>query len=256
MNAIQATTESAPDAAHESQAIDELASAPASELADEQQPASAEDDERATAAESSESDERAADAPGGEHAVTGGEEPSGESEGGEAGDLRPDRRKLEEQLEALKRKELELRRALMIADHPELAEPIRILEGRIYAIGRAEAKLAQGLSKAEARRRDNIEKKLASLREKRAELDTQIGALETELGGLGADRTQVYEAERREAVEQLLVALGTHEAAFRSAGIEASSLVPDLPRWLPEVEALAEAFVARRSDATAPEDAR
>ena len=41
----------------------------------------------------------------------------------------PDRKKIEEQLGALKRKEAELRRALAIADHPALAEAIRALEG-------------------------------------------------------------------------------------------------------------------------------
>lgn len=159
---------------------------------------------------------------------------------------KPDRRKLEEQLETLKRKEFELRRALTIADHPALTDAIRELEGRAYAITRAEAKLAQGLSKAEERRRDTLEKKLGSLREKRAELDTQIGELETELQALGAERGALFAAERRDALEQLLVVLGTHEPAFRGAGLDATSLVPEIARFLPEIESLAQRLVAAR----------
>ena len=90
-----------------------------------------------------------------------------QSSGGEPSEpasvAKPDRRKLEEQLESLKRKEFELRRALTIADHPVLADAIRELEGRAYAVARAEGKLAQGLSKAEERRRDTLEKKLGTI---------------------------------------------------------------------------------------------
>ena len=159
---------------------------------------------------------------------------------------KPDRRKLEEQLEALKRKELELRRALVIADHPALAEGIRVLEGRVFALTRSEERLAQGLSKSEARRKDVIEKKLASLHEKRAELDAQIATLDEELGALGAERQQAFEAERRDAIEQLLVALGTHEPALRQAGLDPIALVPELSRFLPDVKSLAESLVSAR----------
>ena len=161
-----------------------------------------------------------------------------------------DRRKLEEQLEALKRKESELRRALTLADHPALAETVRVLEGRIYAVARVEAKLVQGPSKSEARRRETIAKKLASLQEKRAEIDAQITQLEAELTALGADRTQVYESERREALAQLMVTLSTSEAQFREAGIEVTTLVPELARLLPELEQLAEGMVAARDAAS------
>jgi chromosome segregation ATPase len=150
-----------------------------------------------------------------------------------------DRKKLAEQLGALKRKEFELRRALAAAEHPELAESIRLLEGRAFSVSRAEAKLAQGLSKSEARRREVIEKKLGSLRDKRSELDTQIGALEAELGELGADRLTTFGQEREQALEQLLIALGTHEVALRAAGLDPSHLVPEIAGWLPELEALA-----------------
>jgi chromosome segregation ATPase len=177
-------------------------------------------------------------------------EPSGNPQSGEeptdAAAAKVDRRKLEEQLHVLKRKEFELRRALVIADHPELADVIRVLEGRAYALTRAEAKLAQGLTKAEERRRETTEKKLSSLREKRAELDAQIGALESELRSLGAERMQVFEAEQRQALEQLLVALGTHEPALRAAELDAASLVPELAGFLPKIQALAETLVAAR----------
>lgn len=157
-----------------------------------------------------------------------------------------DRRKLEEQLEALKRKESELRRALTLADHPELVEAVRVLEGRIYSVARVEAKLAQGPSKSEARRRETIGKKLASLHEKRAELDAQIAQLDAELSALGADRTQVYEGERREALENLMATLSSSQDQFREAGIEITTLVPELVRLMPEIEQLAEGFVAAR----------
>ena len=168
--------------------------------------------------------------------------------GADGTDERPTRKRLEEQLEALKRKETELRRALVIADHPELADAIRALQGRAYAIGRVEAKLAQGLSKAEERRRETLDKKLATLCAKRDELNTQIGALETELHALGAERTAAIELERKQALEQLLIALGTHEPSLRAAGIDASTLVPELNQWLPEIEGLAERLVAERGE--------
>jgi hypothetical protein len=151
-----------------------------------------------------------------------------------------ERKRLAEQLEALKRKEFELRRALAAADHPEVAEAIRTIEGRAFAVSRAEAKLAQGFSKSEARRRDVIEKKLGTLREKRAELDSQIGTLESELGGLGADRLATFESERQSALEQLMIAMASHDAALRAAGLDPSNLVPEIARWLPELDALAE----------------
>jgi chromosome segregation ATPase len=150
-----------------------------------------------------------------------------------------DRKRLAEQLSALKRKEFELRRALAAADHPELADAIRLIEARAFVVARAETKLAQGFSKTEARRREVIEKKLGSLRDKRAELDTQIGTLETELRGLGSDRLATFGQERQEALKQLLIVLGTHEAALHDAGLDPASLVPEIEGWLPELEALA-----------------
>jgi hypothetical protein len=155
-----------------------------------------------------------------------------------------ERKRLAEQLHALKRKEFEIRRALAATDHPDLAEAIRTLEGRAFTVSRAEAKLAQGFSKSEARRREVIDKKLGTLRAKREELDTQITALETELGGLGADRLSTFESERQTALEQLMIAMAQHANEFRAANLEPSSLVPEIEGWLPELEAIAKKLSA------------
>ncbi|MET0390398.1 MAG: hypothetical protein ABW321_30780 [Polyangiales bacterium] len=164
---------------------------------------------------------------------------------GESGKSGPaDRKRLAEQLDALKRKESELRRALVVADHPELGDAVRAIQGRAYAVTRAEEQLAQGLSKSEARRRETIDKKLTSLREKRAELDTQITALEQEQESLGTDRLSTFQSERRQALEQLLIALGLHEPALQAVGVESSSLIPELSRWLPEIETIARELTA------------
>lgn len=152
---------------------------------------------------------------------------------------RSERRRLEEQLEALKRKESELRRALAISDHPALADAIRLLEGHAYALGRVEAKMAQGLSKTEERRRETLEKKVTGLREKRAELDAELATLEGELSQLGEQRTAGLHAERSEALGRLIETMHAHHGALRVAGLEAGQLVPEIAQWMPEVEALA-----------------
>ena len=185
-----------------------------------------------------------------ENETTSTETPEAPLPGAEASEAeRPMRKKLEEQLEALKRKEVELRRALVMADHPELADAIRVLQGRTYALERVEVKLAQGLSKAELRRRETLQKKRASLGDRRAELDLQIAELDGELNALGTERQQGFEAERRQALEELLVALGTHDPALHEAGIEATELVPEMARWLPEIEALAETLAGQKTRA-------
>jgi len=150
-----------------------------------------------------------------------------------------DRKRLAEQLDALKRKEAELRRALAVADHPELAEAVRLLEAAAFCVTRAENKLSQGFSKSEARRREVIEKKLASLRDKRSELDTQIAAFEEELAGLGTQRIAEFELERKNALKDLMIALATHDAALSASGLEAHALVPEIAGWMPELEAVA-----------------
>lgn len=151
-----------------------------------------------------------------------------------------DKRRLEEQLEALKRRELELRRAIAVADHPELADAIRLLEGRLYSLTRAEAKLSQGLSKSEERRKETLEKKVAALCEKRAELDAQIGELEGELHGLTLARTASLEKERDQALEALVATLGEHAGALSAKGLDVAVLVPEIGERMPQIRATAE----------------
>lgn len=147
-----------------------------------------------------------------------------------------DRKRLAEQLDALKRKESELRRAIAVTDHPELAEAIQSIESSAANVARAQAKLAQGFSKTQARKRDAVEKKLGSLRGKRAELDGQIAALEAELGGLGAEEVTAFEQERQQALGELRAVLATHAPALQAAGLEPAALVPELNAWLGELE--------------------
>lgn len=155
-----------------------------------------------------------------------------------------EKKRIEEQLEALKRRESELRRALATASHPELADAIRLIEGRAYALSRVEAKMAEGLSKSEERRKQTVEKKRAGLQEKRDELNVQIAVLDAELASLGIERTQAFERERRSAMEQLLAALGAHGAELATVGLEPGQLVPDIARWMPEIQGLAEELTA------------
>jgi chromosome segregation ATPase len=156
-----------------------------------------------------------------------------------AEDISP-RRKIEEQLAALKKKEAELRRALAVVDHPELGDALREIEGRVYGVTRAEAKLAQGLSKAEERKKETLEKKLAAAMSKKAEIDAQIAEIEAELAPLGQERHRAAEEERKEALLALLATFTGHEKLLEVAGLDVPQLVPELARLLPEVRALAD----------------
>jgi DNA repair exonuclease SbcCD ATPase subunit len=156
-----------------------------------------------------------------------------------------ERKRIEEQLLALERKRQELERALAIADHPELAEPLRLVEGRLFAVVRVEGKMTEGLSRSEEKRKEALEKKLEAAREKRAQLDAQIAELESELAPLGEARQRAFEVERRAALEQLVAVLGAHEPGFAGAGLEITRLVPDLARLMPELRDVAEVMVAR-----------
>jgi hypothetical protein len=160
-----------------------------------------------------------------------------------------DRKRLAEQLDALRRKEAELLRALAITDHPELADAIRTIEARVYCVARADAKLAQGLSKSEARRQEALSKKLTALREKRSELDTQIATLEAESKELGTSRLSDFQRERQDALQDLMVALATHDPALEAAGLDVRSLLPELSGLLPELEAIARSVSESRADA-------
>jgi chromosome segregation ATPase len=162
---------------------------------------------------------------------------------------RSDRKRLAEQLDALRKKEAELLRALAITDHPDLADAIRTIEARVYCVARADAKLAQGLSKSEARRQEVLTKKLTALREKRSELDTQITALEAESQELGSARLSDFERERQDALQELMVALATHDPALDAAGLDVRSLLPELGALMPELEGVARSVSGARADA-------
>lgn len=164
-----------------------------------------------------------------------------------------DKRRLEEQLEALKRKEIELRRALAVADHPELADAIRLLDGRAYALTRVEAKLAQGLSKSEQRRKETLEKKLDQLRAKAAELTAQIGELSAELSALVDARLAGLEAERRAALNDLIACLGEHASALSAAGLDAADLIPEIGQRMEEIRTAAQALVDARHEKVSPD---
>jgi chromosome segregation ATPase len=162
-----------------------------------------------------------------------------------------DRKRIEEQLAQLERKRLELSRALVIADHPELADPIRLVEGRLYAVGRVEERMREGLSKAEARKVETLGKKRqallakkAELDLKRAELEAEVAGLDRELAALGEEREQAFVRERAEALEALVVTLAKVGPAFDAAAVEPTSLVPDLAARMDEIRATAQALAA------------
>lgn len=152
-----------------------------------------------------------------------------------------ERKRIEEQLAMLEKKQAELRRALAIADHPELGEAIREIEGRIYRASKAQTKLENPLTKSEVRQRDKLAKKLETARAKRAELDQTIASLETELNALGEGRIEGLKAEHDAAVRALFATLARYAEAFESAGLQAANLIPELKAWLPTLRALAEA---------------
>lgn len=160
-----------------------------------------------------------------------------------------DRKRLAEQLDALRKKEAELLRALAITDHPDLADAIRTIEARVYCVARADAKLAQGLSKGEARKQEVLTKKLTALRDKRAELDTQIAGFEAELNELGAARLTDFQRERQDALQALMVALATHDAAIDAAGLSVQALLPELSGLMPELETIARSVSLTQADA-------
>jgi hypothetical protein len=105
------------------------------------------------------------------------------------------------------------------------------------------------LSKSEARRQEVLTKKLTTLREKRSELDTQITALEAESKELGSSRLSDFERERQDALQELMVALATHDPALDAAGLDVRSLLPELGTLMPELEAVARTVSGPRASA-------
>ena len=155
----------------------------------------------------------------------------------------PAREKIEAQLRDLQRKEAELRRALAVADHPDLGDAIREVEGRAFGVTRAEQKLADPLSKSESKRRDTLEAKLAKAKTKRDDIELEIMRLEEELAPLGEARLAMLREAREEALLKLLAAMNRHADAFAAADLDEVALVPDLARWLPELRALADSHL-------------
>ncbi len=151
-----------------------------------------------------------------------------------------ERRRIEEQLAQLEKKQAELRRALAIAHHPALSDAIREIEGRTYAVSRAEKRLEQPLSKSEERTRAKLEKKLEAAKKKRTEIEEAITGIEAELVALGEERLRGLTEERGEALRTLFVLIARHADAFEEAGLLVVELVPDLDRYLPELRAMAE----------------
>jgi hypothetical protein len=149
-----------------------------------------------------------------------------------------ERDRIQSQLEQLKQRECELRRELAIAEHPELADAIHQVEGRAYGVRRVEAKIAQGLSRSEQRKKETLEKKLAVAMQRRAEIDAQIGALHAELEPLGQGRITAFETERVEALLRLIAVLDEHEPAIATAGLDLASLVPSLSSWRADIDAI------------------
>jgi hypothetical protein len=94
-----------------------------------------------------------------------------------------------------------------------------------------------------------LTKKLSALREKRAELDTQITVLEAEAQELGSARLSDFQRERQEALQSLMLALATHDPALDAAGLDVRSLLPELSGLMPELEVIARSVSENRADA-------
>lgn len=179
-------------------------------------------------------------------APQGGDAEAGEQED-PAARAQNERKRIEEQLAQLERKQAELRRALASAEHPELADAIREIEGRAYGVARAEERLANPLTKAEERQRAKLEAKLEAAKAKRAELDATIASLESELAALTDARLEGLRAQHEEALKALFAAMARHADAFEAAGLQMTTLVPELEKWLPELRAMAEKRVTAQA---------
>jgi hypothetical protein len=169
-------------------------------------------------------------------------------------DAAGERRRLEAELAAIERKREELARALIVNAHPELADPIRVLTGRLYAVARVEERMREPLSKAEVRKAESLGKKRESLLAKRAELDVkrteieaEFGAVDHDLAQLGVERTKGFERERCDALEQLVVSLAQLGPSFDAAGVDPVRLVDGLAQRMPDVKSTAEALASRTS---------
>lgn len=154
-----------------------------------------------------------------------------------------DRDRIVRQLEQLKRREAELRRALIVADHPALDAPIREVDGRVYGVHMASERLDAPLTKGEQKKIERIEKKLETAKAKRAELDLAIEELGGELRALREDRRATLEGQRDEALSNLLTTLAEHAPTFEAVGMQISEVIPELEPLLPKLREMAEGKV-------------
>jgi hypothetical protein len=164
-----------------------------------------------------------------------------------ASDPAKERQRIEEQLALLEQKKRELSKALALADHPALAAPLRMIEGRLYAVSRAETQMAAGLSKSEEKRKESLAKKRETLALKKAELEAklaeaaeQILAIDKDLLALGDERRLALESERNAALEALVIALSEHGPAFDAVKVDPAAIVEGLAPRMGEVHATAE----------------
>jgi len=169
-------------------------------------------------------------------------------------DAAAERRRLEAELAAIERRREEVARALVVNAHPELADPIRVLTGRLYAVARVEERMREPLSKGEVRKVESLGKKRESLHLRRAELDAkraeveaEIATVDHELAQLGELRTKGFERDRGAALEQLVVSLVQLGPTFDAAGVDPVSLVDGLAVRMSDVKATAEALASRAS---------
>ncbi|HVY46627.1 MAG TPA: hypothetical protein VHB21_12150 [Minicystis sp.] len=146
-----------------------------------------------------------------------------------------DKRRIQEQLDALKRREAELRRELAIADHPELRGSLRAIERAAVLVSAADAKIAAGPSKSDARRRDALEKQLAAAHAKRAEVDAKIAEIEAELRDVVGSREAALAEERRAALTGLAATLVEHGPKLAAAGLDLPMLLPGLAGWREDI---------------------
>jgi hypothetical protein len=169
-------------------------------------------------------------------------------------DAAAERRRLEAELAAIERRREEVARALIVNAHPELADPIRVLTGRLYAVARVEERMREPLSKGEVRKleslgtkRESLHLRRAELDAKRAEVEAEIATVDHELAQLGELRTKGFERDRGAALEQLVVSLVQLGPTFDAAGVDPANLVDGLAVRMSDVKATAEALASRAS---------
>ncbi|HEY4120749.1 MAG TPA: hypothetical protein VGM56_22945 [Byssovorax sp.] len=170
----------------------------------------------------------------------------------EAEQIAADKKRIHDQLEALKRRESELRRELAIADHPALRGALRTIERGAAGVAAVDARIAEGLSKAEERkrevldkrheaavaRRDEVKTKIEELGAKLGELEAKVVELDAERAALGEVRTTALELERRSALTVLAAALVEHGPAIAAVGLDLPALVPALDGYRADILSL------------------